>query len=176
MYNKSVNHLRYEVFMRYLMSDPHAEYDLFLALLGEIGFSDSDELFILGDLIDKGRDSVRLLQYAFSKDNIHVCMGNHEYEFLKLYSSLMESDEVDFDAVLERLKAYFPNDGYLLDWETVDRIEALPTYFDEPDFIGVHAGLLLDGDGRAIPPGKLPIEELIYNRSFKSPEFKNKNI
>ncbi len=156
--------------MRYVMSDPHAEYDLFLALLEEIGFSDSDELFILGDLIDKGRDSVRLLQYVFSKDNIHVCMGNHEYEFLKLYSSLMQNDEVDFDAVLERLKAYFPNDGYLLDWETVDMIEALPTYFDEPDFIGVHAGLLLDVDGRAIAPGKLPVEELIYNRSFKCPE------
>ena len=71
----------------------------------------------------------------------------------------MQRDDVDFDAVLERLQGYFSNDGHLLDWETVDRLEALPLYFDEPDFIGVHAGLLLDGEGRAIPPAELPIEE-----------------
>jgi hypothetical protein len=31
------------------------------------------------------------------------------------------------------------------------------------------AFLLLDEEGRAIPPKELPIEEIIYNRSFKSP-------
>ena len=151
------------------MSDVHAEYELFVALLREIGFSDKDELYIIGDVIDKGADSVRLLKYILERDNIHLSMGNHEYEFLKLYHSLIDKEDVDFDEVLLKLREYFPNDGHLLDYETVDMLELLPTYFDEPDFIGVHAGLLLDEDGRAISPAELPIEEIIYNRSFKSP-------
>ncbi len=155
--------------MRYVMSDVHGEYELFMALLREIGFSDDDELFIIGDVIDKGEGSVRLLKYVLSKDNIHLSMGNHEYEFLKFYYSLIQKDDVDFDAVLERLQGYFPNDGDLLDFETMDMLEEIPNYFDEPDFIGVHAGILLDEDGRAIHPKELPIEEIIYNRSFKSP-------
>ena len=85
--------------MRYVMSDVHGEYELFTALLREIGFSDDDELFIIGDVIDKGDSSVRLLKYVLFKDNIHLSMGNHEYEFLKFYYSQIQKDDVDFDAV-----------------------------------------------------------------------------
>ena len=154
---------------RFVMSDVHAEYELFMKLLSEIGFTEEDEIYIFGDIIDKGESSVRLAKYIFSQDNIFVSLGNHEYEFLKLYEAQMQESDGDYDAVLERLRAYFPNDGHLLDWETVDRIESLPLYIERDDFIGVHAGVQLDKEGRAIPPALLPLEEIIYNRSFKSP-------
>lgn len=40
--------------MTYVMSDLHGMYDKFIAMLEKIDFSDSDELFIIGDIIDRG--------------------------------------------------------------------------------------------------------------------------
>ena len=62
--------------MRYVMADIHGEYEMFLKMLGKISFSDSDELYIAGDIIDKGPDSVRLAKYI-SKKSI-----NKKYPFV----------------------------------------------------------------------------------------------
>lgn len=39
----------------YVMSDIHGEADRFHAMLEKIHFSDDDTLYILGDVIDRGR-------------------------------------------------------------------------------------------------------------------------
>ena len=39
----------------YVMSDIHGMADLFKRMLEQIGFSDEDTLYILGDMIDRGR-------------------------------------------------------------------------------------------------------------------------
>ena len=43
--------------MIYVVSDIHAQYDLFRRLLDKIKFSDNDTLISCGDIIDKGKDS-----------------------------------------------------------------------------------------------------------------------
>ena len=40
--------------MIYIMSDLHGEYDLFVALMRKIGFTNKDSLYICGDVIEKG--------------------------------------------------------------------------------------------------------------------------
>ena len=107
----------YKFCMVYCVSDIHGYYDLFCRLLDKIGFCGGDKLYVLGDIVDKGRDSVRLAKLLFSMPGVCCIAGNHEYDFLKYYRALMAQTE-DYDAVLERLRAYFP-DGHLLDWETV---------------------------------------------------------
>ena len=42
--------------MRYVISDIHGEYSLFVELMQKIGFSKNDELYICGDIIEKGDD------------------------------------------------------------------------------------------------------------------------
>ena len=39
--------------MRYVVSDIHGNYDLFVKLLRKINFSKSDTMFVCGDVIDK---------------------------------------------------------------------------------------------------------------------------
>lgn len=39
--------------MTYFVSDIHGEYHLFLKLLDKLLFSDSDTMYVLGDIIDK---------------------------------------------------------------------------------------------------------------------------
>lgn len=155
--------------MTYLISDIHGEYELFMRLLEKVGFSDSDKLIICGDLIDKGTESVKLLKTVFGMQNAYCIMGNHEYEFFKFYRSRMHSALMDYDAILWHLQQYFPGDGDLLDWETVDRLTELPFYIEEEDFICVHAGIPLVQGGGLMPISEAAPEELVYDRTFKEP-------
>ena len=152
--------------MRYCISDIHGEYGLFCRLMEYIGFSDSDELFVLGDMTDKGTEAVKLCNLLRSVPNIRCAVGNHECDFLKVYHGLMKSSDGDYDEVLDSLRRYFPGDGNELDWEIVDWLDSLPYCFDEDDFVGVHASVALDERGRALPFEKTPYEQLVYARDF----------
>lgn len=159
-----------DVRMKYIISDIHGEYDLFIKLLHKINFSSYDKMFICGDIIDKGQDSVKLLKLIKSTPNFRCIIGNHEYAFLKNYWSIMQDSPDDFDYVLSKLQSYFPHDGKLLDWETVDWLEALPYYIEEDDFICVHAGVLLDEYNRLLPLEQTTREQFVYDRQFKEPD------
>ncbi len=150
--------------MDYCISDIHGYYGLFCRLLDKIRFSDKDKLYVLGDIIDKGPESIRLAKLLFSMPNVYCIAGNHEYDFLKYYRALMRQTE-NYDWVLEKLRGYF-TDGRLLDWETIDRFDLLPFYIETDDFIGVHAGVPVK-DGKLLPISQATCEQLVYDRRFK---------
>jgi serine/threonine protein phosphatase 1 len=58
-------------------------------MLDEIEFSSNDKLVILGDVIDRGLESVPLLQYIMQHKNMELLLGNHEHMLLK---SLIDED------------------------------------------------------------------------------------
>lgn len=154
--------------MTYILSDLHGEYDLFCRLMEKVKFSDGDTLISCGDMIEKGKHSIRLVELLFSMKNTVLLGGNHEYDFLKYYWSLMRQSD-DYDLVLRKLQAYFPDDGALLDWETVDRLEALPYFYETEEYICVHAGVPLDREGRMLPLKQTTVGQLVYDRNFKEP-------
>lgn len=160
--------------MIYILSDIHGEYGLLGRMLDLIKFSDGDTLISCGDIIDKGQDSVRLLKFMAGMPNARCINGNHEYDFLKLYWGLMRQSPSDFDYVLKELQRYFPYDGALLDWNTVDWLENSPYYIEEKDFICVHAGAPLDKDNKLLPLENATREQLVYDRNFKSPNLEVK--
>ena len=155
--------------MTYCISDVHGEYDLFMRLLDQIGYSDGDKLMVCGDLIDKGAESVKLAKQVFSMPGAYCIMGNHEQAFFEFYRTRMHSAIMDFDAILWHLQQYFP-DGKDLDWDTIDRLVDLPYYLETDDFICVHAAAPLDGDMRVLPLDLAEVQELIYDRRFKNPD------
>ena len=65
--------------MIYAMADIHGRMDLFDKMLDKIRFSDSDKLYIIGDVIDRGPDGIALLRRIFKSKNMHLIMGNHEH-------------------------------------------------------------------------------------------------
>lgn len=65
--------------MVYCISDIHGEYDRYLAMLETIQFTDEDTLYILGDVIDRGKQSVETLLDIMERPNVHMLLGNHEY-------------------------------------------------------------------------------------------------
>ncbi len=70
----------------YVMSDIHGEADRFHAMLEKIQFSREDTLYILGDVIDRGPDGIRLLREIMGMPNAVMLLGNHEYMMLQYMS------------------------------------------------------------------------------------------
>lgn len=64
--------------MVYCTADIHGEFDRFQRMLGLIDFSEQDVLYVLGDVIDRGLDGVKVLEYIRERENIILLMGNHE--------------------------------------------------------------------------------------------------
>lgn len=156
--------------MRYIASDLHGEAELFLRLLDQIGFSDTDELLICGDILDKGPEPIRLAKLVFSQPNIRCIAGNHEHRFIQQYHGILRRSPNDFDAVLKELQDEFPTDGHLLDWDTVDALETLPYFIREQGLLCVHAGVPLNREGGLLPLSDASPEQLVNDRHFKEPD------
>lgn len=62
----------------FLISDLHGHADAFFQMLDLISFSREDRMIILGDVIDRGEDGVKLLRYIMEQENMELLMGNHE--------------------------------------------------------------------------------------------------
>lgn len=65
--------------LTYIVADIHGRADRFHEILDNIHFSDSDQLYILGDVIDRNPDGLIILCEIMSADNMHMLLGNHEY-------------------------------------------------------------------------------------------------
>ena len=65
--------------MIYCMSDIHGHYDKYLEMLRKIDFKDSDTLFVLGDVVDRGPSSMEILLDMMCRPNVIPILGNHEY-------------------------------------------------------------------------------------------------
>lgn len=72
----------------YVMSDIHGMADLFKRMLEQIGFSDEDTLYILGDMIDRGPDPAGILDFVMSHKNVIALRGNHEDGFAEWYDNV----------------------------------------------------------------------------------------
>lgn len=56
---------------RYLISDIHGDFSRFKNLLNKINFSyENDIMYILGDVLDRGKDNLALIDFIQSNTNI----------------------------------------------------------------------------------------------------------
>lgn len=71
--------------MRYVLSDLHGHGGVFRSMLAALDLKAGDELYILGDAIDRGPDGVEILQHIKADSRIHFIPGNHEMMMLDAY-------------------------------------------------------------------------------------------
>lgn len=62
----------------YVISDIHGAYDRFMELLHIIGLKESDTLYILGDILDRGPHPIKIMQKLMEMPNAYCIVGNHE--------------------------------------------------------------------------------------------------
>lgn len=76
--------------MLYVCSDIHGRYDCYTALLARIELKADDTLYILGDVIDRGPDGVKILRDMMLQPNVVPILGNHEFTAALCLPWLME--------------------------------------------------------------------------------------
>lgn len=65
--------------MIYCISDIHGDYDKYIAMLELIKLSDGDTLYVIGDIIDRGKRGVDIALDLMARKNAVFLLGNHEY-------------------------------------------------------------------------------------------------
>lgn len=65
--------------MIYVMSDLHGEYEKYKEMLEQINFNDNDTLYILGDIVDRGKNGLKIILDMMVHSNIIPILGNHEH-------------------------------------------------------------------------------------------------
>lgn len=65
--------------MIYVTSDLHGyPLEKIKDMLNKVGFSNDDFLFVLGDVIDRGEDGIKIFKWMMAQPNMELIMGNHE--------------------------------------------------------------------------------------------------
>ena len=167
------------------ISDIHGEYEKYKALLEKIGFSGSDLLYVLGDVVDRGPEPMKILLDMMGRANVIPLIGNHEYmaihclRFLAKEVTEESVDEVDDDTIRGLLEwqsvggeptmadfhALSPSDreavlDYLTEFSLYEEVRA-----GGRDFVLVHAGLANFDPGR--PLSEYGFHEMI----FRAPDY-----
>ena len=77
-------------------------YSAFRRLLDEIGFDLADDtLWLVGDLVNRGEDSLATLEYIYSiRDSVEVVLGNHDISLIAAYYGVKKSNRF-IDPILE---------------------------------------------------------------------------
>lgn len=81
--------------MIYVTSDIHGyPFEKFRKMLESVNFSADDFLYVLGDVIDRGDDGVRILRWLMLQPNAQLVLGNHE--------AMMLASRFIFDEITEK--------------------------------------------------------------------------
>lgn len=142
---------------KYVISDIHGYLSRMFDVLRKANFDwDNDELYVLGDIIDRGPESAEALYWAIEEapDNVHFLLGNHEDMAYRVLLQVVDNVPID-DIIYENPWSW--NGGY----KTLDNcrefygskwchkaaawIKELPLYYIVDDKLLVHAGLCEGG-------------------------------
>lgn len=146
-----------------VVSDIHGDNRGFLAMLRQTGFEEQDALVIVGDILEKGKESLELLRSVMrcaEKGNVYMTAGNNDTIFSEWYGGMVTDEEVlsymnsHDDITLQEMARELG-----MRWDTLDGVRALktavreryaaeiafldslPHILETEHFIFVHAGL-----------------------------------
>ena len=126
---------------KFAISDIHGCLKTFAALLDQIQFTTQDELYILGDYIDRGPDSKGVIDLIWTMQaegyQIKCLRGNHEQMLLNIYEDPFDPFHRGDQQLLASFGVYHAHsipESYL-DW-----CAQLPYFFEIDNYLLVHAG------------------------------------
>ena len=119
---------------KYAIGDIQGCYTKFTELLSKINFNPSkDTLYLVGDLVNRGPQSLQVLQWVYdNQDSINLVLGNHDIFLLGRYSKVVALNPEE--TIGEILNS--PNATKLIDY-----LRNCPLIFEDDKHIMVHAGI-----------------------------------
>jgi serine/threonine protein phosphatase 1 len=101
--------------MIYVTADLHGyPLEKFLGLLDKAGFCNDDFLFVLGDVIDRGKDGAAILRWLTEQPNVQLILGNHEAFLLScdyLFQPVTDESLGDLDTEKLRMLRVWNKNG-----------------------------------------------------------------
>ena len=94
--------------MIYVMSDIHGNSRRFNSVLRQINLQPEDTLYVLGDVIDRHQDGIKLLRVIMHMENAKMLIGNHEHMMLAVTVPQYDSNK---DTEERRLRIWYNNGG-----------------------------------------------------------------
>jgi serine/threonine protein phosphatase 1 len=126
---------------RIFIGDVHGHFDGLMKLLEAIAPGSDDQVFFVGDLIDRGPKSAQVIQ--FIRENAYPCvLGNHEQLLLESFPDSRVSQfalQAWLQSGGQTTVASYSEPEVLL--ENIEWLRTLPPYLDLGDIWLVHAGL-----------------------------------
>ena len=179
----------------YVMSDLHGNYEAYLRMLEKIEFQDSDMLYILGDILDRGPNPIKIIMDLMERPNVEVIAGNHCVMACECFSFLLkeiteESVAMMDESTIGKLLSWQQNGAnttireirkydkqmqreiieFISEFELCDEVEV-----GDKTFILVHAGL-----GNFAPEKEIweyDLNELVWERpDYEKPYFEDKYV
>lgn len=181
--------------MIYILSDVHGQEAKYRAILEKIRFRLADTLYVLGDVVDRGPEPMKVLLDMMSRPNVIPILGNHE--FMAAYCLHFLLREITDDTIAElddiqwaALGEWFLNGGRttLASFHRLSPEERLEVWdylggfslYEEvsvggKDYLLVHAGL--DNFSPDKPLEDYTLHELIFCRpDYGRPYYTDKYV
>lgn len=180
--------------MVYVMSDTHGMYSKFIEMMDLIDLQDTDTLYILGDIIDRGPQSMKILQNMMKRPNVYGIFGNHELMMAECMNFLCHEITDEFlnsfdEEKLMKLSDWMNNGGFqtiqefrsLSKEEQQEIIEYLMefTAYEEiaisnKNFLLVHAGLRGFSEEKSLD--EYDVNDFVWERpDWDNPYFSDSN-
>ncbi len=81
----------------YVISDIHGCYNEYQEALHAIRFSDEDTLYVLGDSIDRGYATVKVLKDMMMRPNVFPFLGDHEWMAMDVLKELHKNRKITIE-------------------------------------------------------------------------------
>lgn len=141
----------------YAIPDLHGRYDILRECVSAIekhsANEDDTRVITLGDYVDRGPDSKKIIEYLMNRGENWTCLkGNHEDIMLQAVANFRLKEEWWFpNGGMATMISYGGDDP---DPEHLAWVKDLPLYYETPKHVFVHAGI----------PDDRPLEDQNHER------------
>lgn len=150
----------------YAIGDLQGCYQDFKCLLDKIQFNaDKDQIWLCGDLVNRGPDSLKTLQLCYQmRDNLLTVLGNHDLHMLAVISGTIEKKRKDtFHDILES-----PECDTLAEW-----LLSCPLLHENDQYVLTHAGIYPGWTLQQARGYAHEVEQVLTNPAMRQQFFQN---
>ena len=107
--------------MIYVLSDIHGNLHRFDSVMKQINLQPDDTLYILGDVVDRNPDGIKILRRIIKMPNAKMLIGNHEYMMLTAVGHCKNAAEEKENTNWKQRRLWYNNGGRI----THDRLKRI---------------------------------------------------
>lgn len=96
--------------MTYVLSDIHGHLQRFESIMDQINLQPTDTLYILGDVVDRFPDGIKILRRIMKMPNVKMILGNHEHMMLNAIGNYFDAKSHRYIGDRE-LRLWYRNGG-----------------------------------------------------------------